>query len=266
MSLKPIAKTTLCEQVARQIGEMISSGQWKPEDRLPSEAELSKIMGVSRATVREALRSLAFVGLVQMRTGRGTYVAASVPIFIDHLLAHGVLNTEKDLRDLTDARMALETELTALCAERATAEELQQLELVVKEMERARPEGGGKFADLDLEFHMGVATYSKSQVLAKLLRTIRSLLQEFIAKSAQMPGDRDLALLEHQKILEALIEREPRKARSAMRNHLQSFLRGYRLLVGTATPRAQMHAARPDATPSEEELLHISQPEQGGGM
>ena len=176
--------------------------------------------------MREALRSLAFIGLVQMRTGQGSYVAGSPPKFIDHLLAHGVLNTEKDLRDLTDARMALETELAALCAERVTDEELQQLERVVKLMEKTLRVKGKQFLDADVEFHIAIATYSKSQVMAQLLKTIRSLLQEFIAKSAQMPGDRDLAYAGHLRIFEALKERDPRKARKAMRSHLQDFLRG----------------------------------------
>jgi GntR family transcriptional repressor for pyruvate dehydrogenase complex len=240
MTLKPISKTTLSEQVAGQIGEMISSGQWKSGDRLPSEAELSKGLLVSRSTIREALKSLAFIGLVQMRTGQGTYVAGSAPRSIDHLLAHGVLNTEKELTDLIDARMALETELATLCVQRATDQELQHLGQLIKEMENSLQGSGKEFLDLDLQFHLSIAAYSKSQVLAQLLRTIRGLLQEFIKKSAQMPGDRDLAYAGHLKIFEALRQRNCRKARAAMRDHLQDSLRRYRAHLRTSTADTQV--------------------------
>ena len=71
-NLKPVSRVTLGEQVAAQLAEQISEGRWKPGDRLPSESELCSTMGIGRSTLREALKSLAFVGLVQMRPGEGT--------------------------------------------------------------------------------------------------------------------------------------------------------------------------------------------------
>ncbi len=242
MSLKLIPRTTLSEQVAGQIGDMISSGQWKTGDRLPSESELSENLGVSRSTIREALKSLAFIGLIQMRTGLGTFVAGGAPKFIDHLLAHGVLNTEKDLTDLIDARMALETELVTLCVQRATDQELELLEQLIRKMEKTLHGSGREFLELDLQFHLSIASYSKSQVLAQLLRTIRILLQEFIEKSAQMPGDCDLAYTGHLKIFESLRQRSCGKARAAMRAHLQDSLRRYRKHLRTSTANTHVQA------------------------
>ncbi len=231
MSLKPILRSNLSEQVAAQIRDTISSGQWKPGDKLPSESDLCKTLNVSRSTVREALRSLSFIGLVEMRAGQGTYVASGPSKFPDGLLTHGHLKTEKNFQDLIDARIAIETELAALCAERATDEELQELERVVREMERTLHEEGEEFLELDVEFHIAIAKYSKSTILAQLLGTIRSLLQEFIRKSAQFPGDSDRAYAGHLQILQTLRQHSAQKSRTAMRNHLQSFQRRYNLIL-----------------------------------
>lgn len=234
-SLKPVVRSTnLSEQVAMQIAQMISEGKWKAGEKFPSEAEFSNALGVSRSTVREALKSLAFVGLVKMHTGKGTYLAGSPPKFLYRVLASGLLKSERDIRDLTDSRIALETELVALCAQRATDEELQALEEIVREMESTVNQSGVEFLELDLKFHMAIATYSKNRILAPLLATIRSLLQELIRKTAETPGNRVSTCADHKKILEALKARNRRKARSAMRKHLEMIPRWYKDLQRTS--------------------------------
>jgi GntR family transcriptional regulator, transcriptional repressor for pyruvate dehydrogenase complex len=244
-ALRPVSRVKLSEGVAAQIGEQISSGQWKAGQKLPSEAELSRTLQVSRSTVREALKSLAFVGLVNMRAGQGTYVAGGPGKFFERMFTTGLMSSEKDVRDLTEARTALETELVALCAERASDEELGNLERIVNSMGALVQQGGEEFLQLDLEFHMAIATCSQSKVLADLLRTIRGLLQEFIGVSAQLPGDRNLTYEQHVKIFEALKERNQRKARSAMRNHLQTFQRGYRILRKASESAAEAEKLSP---------------------
>jgi GntR family transcriptional regulator, transcriptional repressor for pyruvate dehydrogenase complex len=224
MSLSPIPRANLGEQVTKHIRDAISSGEWKPGDKLPTEAELGKIFRVSRSTIREALRSLSFIGQVQMRPGQGTYVANGPLRFTEQLLGDGVLKTEKDFQDLVEARLALETELAALCARRATADEMQQLGKIISEMKRTVHETGKEFLELDVEFHFAIANFSKSKVLAQLLGAIRGMLQEEISKSSHLPGDRALAHAGHLKIFQAMARRNSPKAREAMREHLESFL------------------------------------------
>lgn len=210
-----------------QIAETLSAGRWGPGEKLPPEAELCRVMGVSRSTVREALRSLAFVGLLRMRTGQGTFVSEGPPRFLTRLLAHGRLNTAKDVKDLTEARMALETELVALCAQRASNEELSTLASLVLEMGTSHEQSAENFVQLDLQFHLAIAAYSRNPILEQFLQGIRGLLQEAMLRSSQFSGDRSNAYAQHQKILEALKERKPRKARSAIRTHLLTFQRVY---------------------------------------
>src|SRR5260370_1434476 len=119
--LKPVSRVTLGEQVAEQLARQISEGRWRSGDKLPSESELCATLGIGRSTLREALKSLAFVGLVQMRPGDGTYVLGGTQLLVDRIRAHGVLKTEKELQDVSEARLILETELAALAGERPEA-------------------------------------------------------------------------------------------------------------------------------------------------
>ncbi len=233
--LKPVSRTTLSEQVALQLAAEVAAKRWQAGDKLPSEAELCRAFSVGRSTLREALKSLAFVGIIRMRAGGGSYVAERPSKYVNRpLLARGTLSTEKDVNDLSEARLVLETELTALSAQRATRNDLAVLEDLVRRMNVAKAEDRGKFEQLDLEFHLSIAASSKNEVLAELLGHIRGALQELIRKSLLPANGMDLACKQHEKIIEALKRRNPAAARKAIRAHLTAFQRGYKPF-----PRAQ---------------------------
>src|SRR5450755_2788750 len=108
-SLKPVSRTTLSEQVALQLASELKAKRWKPGEKLPSEAELCKVFHVGRSTLREALKSLSFVGMIRMRAGGGSYVSEQRSRYMDGpFLAKGALNTEEDINDLCEARLLLE--------------------------------------------------------------------------------------------------------------------------------------------------------------
>lgn len=229
-NLKPVSRVTLGEQVAAQLAEQISKGQWLPGERLPSESDLCAALGIGRSTLREALKSLAFVGLVQMRPGEGTYVVDGTRPLIDRVNARGLLKTEKDLDDLGETRLILETELAALAAERMDAADFESLDQILAQMERSLRNGGHDYAELDVEFHLAVAKGSKNRLLHQLLAPIRETLQEFIAKSQELPGIKQSAHNHHAKIVAALKQRDPDKARKAMRAHLKTCEKAFTLL------------------------------------
>jgi GntR family transcriptional repressor for pyruvate dehydrogenase complex len=232
--LKPVSRTTLSEQVALQLAAEVSAKRWQPGEKLPSEAELCRAFNVGRSTLREALKSLAFVGIIRMRAGGGSYVAERPSKYVNRpLLARDILSTEKDVNDLSEARLILETELTALCARRATRRDLATLQELSRKMKLAKDKekDRGKFQQLDLEFHLSLAASSKNEVLAELLGHIRGALQELIRKSLLQPNGMNLACNQHDKILEALRQRNPTAARKAIRSHLSSFQRGYKVLL-----------------------------------
>jgi GntR family transcriptional regulator, transcriptional repressor for pyruvate dehydrogenase complex len=229
--LKPVSRTTLSEQVALQLAEELAAKRWQPGDKLPSEAELCRAFNVGRSTLREALKSLAFVGLIRMRAGGGSYVAERSSEFTKgRLLAEGVLTTQADVREFSEARLIIETELAGLCAQRASRRDLAILEDLVRKMDAAKNEDGVRFQQLDLNFHLSIASASKNRVLAELLGNIRGSLQELIRKSLLLPRGMELACGQHQKILSALKQRNPEKARKAIRTHLTAFQQGYKAL------------------------------------
>jgi GntR family transcriptional repressor for pyruvate dehydrogenase complex len=229
--LKPISRRTLGEEVASQIMSMISTGTFNVGDKLPPEVELCRTLNVGRSTLREGLKALSFIGMVRMRPGDGTFVADGSSDFLDRAFGHGLLRGARDLRDLFETRLLLETRLAALCARHATDAELKHLECILGEMQKAADDTQGKFSQLDLEFHLRIAAYSHNRVLAQLVRTLRDILSEWMRKHDFIPGAHADAYSHHQKIMEALRKRDARKASRAMRSHLESIPRPYKVLL-----------------------------------
>ncbi len=245
--LKPVSRTTLSEQVALQIIGMISAGKWKPGDRLPSEAELCKALHVGRSTLREALKSLSFTGLVRMRAGEGTYVAQGYKSFPAEIFTPSTLEMEKTVSALCEARLVLEGELAAFCAERATEEDLQNLEDLLAQMQAHAQLSGDSFLELDLGFHSRIALASRNGVLANLFQTVRDHLVEFVRKGQRMPNSRERAYISHAEILSALKDRNAEKARRLMREHVRRSKEAFELLF---------EASREQAKPQEVTAAH----------
>jgi GntR family transcriptional repressor for pyruvate dehydrogenase complex len=228
--LKAIARVTLSEQVAMQIAEMIAEKRWSSGQKLPAESELCAALNVGRSTLREALKSLAFAGLVRMRAGDGTYVAEPSQGLLDRILAKGLLKTEKDLADVCETRLILESEVAALAAERATDEDIAMLDDVISRGTETLRGDQAEYSEVDMDFHLTVARCSKNMLLPRLLTDFRGLLVEWIAKSQELPGVRENAHEQHKRILKSIAEHNPEAARREMKAHLDTFQRAYKLL------------------------------------
>ena len=228
--LKAVERVTLSEQVAIQVAAMIDAQRWKIGEKLPPETELCVALNVGRSTLREALKSLAFIGKVRMRAGDGTYVAEPSGGLLDRILAKGLLKTEKDLADVCETRLILETELAALAAERAAAEDLAVLEALIAKGAARLNGDRNLYIEADLDFHIAVANCSKNKLLPRLLLDIRGLLVEWITKSQELPGLRENAHEQHKRILQSILDHDPEAAREEMQAHLRTFQRAYTLL------------------------------------
>ena len=226
-SFVPVVRSTLGEQIAVQIYSMISEGAWTAGQKLPSEVELCRSLGVGRSSLREAMKSLSFVGVVEVHPGEGTFVARGPSKFLEKIITHGILQNAKDLTDLLEARITLEPELAALCAQRVNEEELSDLNGLLVQMERALPDDTERFSELDLRFHLAIAKASKNRALSACLQAIRGPLHELIKQGAKSAGGCEAAYPHHQKIVEAMRQHAPARARAVMRAHLRFFQRGY---------------------------------------
>ena len=218
--MRPVQRTSVSDAIVAQITDLIERNVLKPGDRLPPERELCKRFRVGRSSLREALRSLAMMGLLDGRVGEGTFVCDKSQ-YVERALQWGFLLDGKKLQDLSETRMMLESQNAYLAAERATADDLAAIADTLVGMADE-----GRFLASDLQFHLLIARATHNSILYSLLETTRNYLQEWIKESLAEPslaGPRaELSLAEHHQILEALQRRDAEAARQAMVAHIRS--------------------------------------------
>ena len=220
MTLTAIKKKRIYEDIVAQVRGLLADGQVKAGDQLPSERELSDRFQVSRASVREALRTLESMGLVEIRSGEGTYVAASVETLLSPL-ASAILQQKDVLLEIFEARKIVEPEIAALAAERANPEEVEQLERILYDQARQIAEGGTG-VEADTAFHSTLAQAAKNKVFLKLNDAIVDSLYETRERSLQSHGRPGRSLAGHREILEAIRTKDAARAKTAMLEHLDA--------------------------------------------
>jgi GntR family transcriptional repressor for pyruvate dehydrogenase complex len=214
--LRPVSRPRLYEQVAQQILAWVRDTDLKAGDRLPPERDLAARLGVSRATVSQALVAMEVVGIVHVRHGDGAVLVDSSGSsrLVDALRRHA-----QQLPDIIDAREALESKLAALAAVRRTEEDLARIDAALADMERDI-EAGGRGVDGDESFHGAVTLAGHSPLLHKLMSEISDLIRETRIESLSQPGRPRESLEGHRTIADAIRDRDPDAAAAAMRAHV----------------------------------------------
>jgi GntR family transcriptional repressor for pyruvate dehydrogenase complex len=212
---------TSSEEVISQLREMIHSGELRPGDRLPPERDLAKLLGVSRPTLRAAIRSLAAVGVLQSRQGAGTFVVKSEgspsldssPLRLMASL-HGFTSEE-----MFEARQSLEMAIAGLAAERATSDHLASLSEEIAGM-YASLDDPEQFLVHDMRFHQAVAAASGNRILTSLMNMVATILFDVRRKTVSRAKDLKESAEMHRHVYRAIRERSAEAARNAMRDHL----------------------------------------------
>ena len=217
MPVQTIENRRLYRQIADQIEGLIASGEFAPGERLPPERDLAAKLGVSRATVREAMIALELAGLVDIRTGSGIYVVARK----NGETAQG--DAGPGPFELLDARRAIEGGTAALAAANITDAELSALRDALEIMRREQATGADT-EDGDRLFHIGIARATHN---ALLLRTIAELWEWTrgpmwmrLNDNLYMRANRPRWRADHERIFDAIHRRDPDAAQAAMREHL----------------------------------------------
>jgi GntR family transcriptional regulator, hexuronate regulon transcriptional repressor len=220
MNQPPSKAPRLYQQVAARVAEAITGGQYRVGERLPAERELAASFKVSRATVREAIIALEIAGVVEVKMGSGVYVTA-VP-------ATGDVPVVMDVGpfELTEARLLFEGEVAALAATLITGDELNQLEVLLKEMDAANRRGNGE--DVDRQFHQAIANATRNSAMSSVVDSLwairlRSPQCIRLFQKSRSKGTRPV-ISEHRAIFSALKAHDPQAARTAMQNHLRRVL------------------------------------------
>jgi len=205
-------------EIARAIIDYILSGQVGPGEKLPSERQLSESFGVGRSTIREALKSLGLLGLVEFRHGGGTYFRGTDSDLLPRVIEWGLLLGERHTTDLVEARQHLERITTGLAAERRDDDELRAIEHALESMRAATTTE--QFVAADVAFHLAIADASGNVALANMLKSISTLLRVWIHRVMDAESSFDVSLHEHGPVLEAIRDKDAAAATAAMEAHM----------------------------------------------
>ena len=197
-----VVRDPLPEQIANRLVAMISERALRPGDRLPPERELAVTMGVSRASLREALRALSLIGVTEMRQGAGNYVASLDPATLMRPLGLVLALSDAGFDELFEARKLVEPKLAALAAERATDEEIARL----AECAEASVQGIGDddaFMRADLELHGIIAAAARNEILERVVGSLAGLGVASRMATTHLEGMQEQVVRDHRRIRRA---------------------------------------------------------------
>ena len=209
-------------QVAGQIERFIVEKALKPGDRLPGERELCELLGVSRPSVREALRSLQSRDMLNVQHGKGVFVAE--PDESGKALQQLAQLREIGLDELFAMREVLEVPAAGWTAKAASDEQLSNLVRTFEELEEAVLAGSAsqELQLIDARLHLQIAEYANNRFLAMTQTILQDMLTRSMDTTLAIPGRPARSVREHAKIVEALVARDATRARSAARSHIQN--------------------------------------------
>lgn len=217
-ALVPLARTPLYERLVERLRDYVREAGLRSGDRLPAERALAGQLGVSRATLKQAIVALEVQGLVEVRHGGGTFLRADdlrpAPL-------ETVLDRRRRLPDILDAREALEVKLAELAAERRTDDDIQAIDEALGVM-AGEVEAGGPGFDGDAAFHAAITRAAHSGLLARMMHDLAQDILETRTESLTQSGRPARSLAQHRAVAEAVRDMDAHGAGLAMRRHLRS--------------------------------------------
>ncbi len=220
---REIKNTKVFEQVIEQIKEIIQNGELKCGDQLPSERDLCEQLHVSRTSVREALRSLEMLGIIECRQGEGNFIRESFedsllePISITFML-HGSKTNE-----ILELRKIIEPETAALAAKNISAAELQEIKELILLLNRE--DDSEKSAEIDKKIHYKIVRASGNGLVINVMYAVSNLVDRYIeavvANLFQTPKNKSIVKEQHEAVVRAIEAHDAAKAAAAMRKHLE---------------------------------------------
>jgi GntR family transcriptional repressor for pyruvate dehydrogenase complex len=218
----PIKTTKVYEQVILQIKDMIDKGILKKGDKLPSERALVEQLQISRTSIREALRALEVIGLIDCRQGEGNYIKASFQDNLFEPLSIMFMLEESNQDEIWELRKIMEVEASGLAAKRITEEQLQELKEIYQRFMNSVNED--VTAEIDKEFHYKIAECSGNILIFNILKTVSTLVDHFIVDARKLilvqEKNKKILFDQHKNVYLAIEKHSSAAARQAMREHL----------------------------------------------
>src|SRR5919106_4460525 len=220
---RPVNTGRISEEIVEQIKLAIRAGQVRLGDRLPSERDFAEQFGVSRVSVRDALRILETSGLIEIRVGArgGAYVTAPPSTLVGEGIANMLMLSVASPSDVTEARQVFETAIVPLVCDRATEDDLEQLRAICEEQKQALA-GGDYSVELSARFHVGLARATHNAAIEMLIESFRGPLLMSLERAKEVaPGMGRSGVREHVAMIEAIRNRDAVRAREIMSRHLR---------------------------------------------
>ena len=227
MSSPATVKREAAKQAVDRLRDLILQGEFSAGERLPPERLLARELGVSRSTLREAIRALVVMNVLVSRHGDGTYVSSLEPDLLAEPFELMVSLSDESLFHLFEVRRVLETACAGLAAERISDEELVQFDRILEHSEAARDDPE-ELLDRDVELHTAVVRATRNPLLIRIMSGVGALALASRRRTISLPGVADRSLADHARIVSALRRRSPETARAAMEAHLENVERSFR--------------------------------------
>lgn len=223
--MEPIKKIRLSERVIEAIREMIVEDNFNPGDKFYSENELTKKLGVSRSSIREAVRILEATGLVTVQHGKGIFISDSMKQEME-AFSSWLKNNETALIEHFDVRLIIDPKAAAAAAENADENDIFHMEEVCNDfLLKTKENNTAGLIKCDEEFHRLLAKSTKNKTLYFVMKTMTNSLSEGWISSLHVPGRIEKTVGEHKAILEAIKKGDPKSAEQAMIEHLNKAIK-----------------------------------------
>jgi GntR family transcriptional regulator, transcriptional repressor for pyruvate dehydrogenase complex len=220
----PIARTTLTAAAFEQLISYVVKGSWKAGDKIPPERELCQQLGIARTSLREALKAMELIGMLDSRVGDGTFVCPRTEFLSRPLLWAFTGSDHTELHDIMEARTIIEENLAGLAAERASDEDIGKIGEAVQAM-RDSIARGDSILEADMSFHMAICHAAQNEVLRNAVQLLRNLMRQWIYYKLLIPDVAPTVLKRHMAIYRAISRRKPSSARAEMRRHLEETMK-----------------------------------------
>ncbi|KKB11050.1 hypothetical protein VE25_14805 [Devosia geojensis] len=228
----PLKRAGLTELLVARILGLVTTGSLKPGDQLPPERKLAETFHVSRPTLREALRALAVLGVVEVRHGGGVFVSRLEASDLLGPLTFFLTLRSTEVDKLYEARRLIEGEIAALAAERGDAAAHDELEALIDRQEEAKADPA-RYRDVDTAFHKRLGDLAGNEFLARAAQSLNILGQEFRKIASETPNVIATSIADHRAVLAAIRAGNPAEAREAMATHMDHVLQSTKASMGS---------------------------------
>lgn len=220
MNIKPIRRVNVSDQVFEQMKSLILSGEWEPGIHLPSENNLANLFGVSRITIRQGIHRLVALGLAETRPGEGTFIRTLSPGQSISGLVPAAYLGDDNMLSVMEFRKAIEGFTAEMAAQKADADDIAQLKMILAEMEQKKGDVAG-FSEADYSFHHELAVISRNPLILESYNLIGDVLRSAFKSIVEKRGHSQ-GLHYHRAILDSIIAKDSEKCRALMTQHIDN--------------------------------------------